>query len=282
MSTLAKVFVVLNLLLAVAFLGAAAAFLGHSDNWKTKFDKLTDSSNLQIRNLNDDVATLKGKNSTLEGQVTAANTAKDVATKAESAMSEAYAQLKKGYDESNASYQNASRALLIAQETIKNGRALVDQLQGERQALTDKLRTAQDNETAATTAKNNAENALELATNQLQDANTKLAAAEGELQRTRFRLEAVGRANPGIDITTEQPWQSGKVLQADNEANIVVISLGSEDGVKPGYRYTVSRGSSFVAQIQITTVQTKQAAGKVMTGMSKGPVRAGDDLMTAK
>ena len=31
MSTLAKVFVVLNLLLAVAFLGAAAAFLGHSD-----------------------------------------------------------------------------------------------------------------------------------------------------------------------------------------------------------------------------------------------------------
>ena len=42
MSTLAKVFVVLNLFLAVAFLGAAAAFLGHSDNWKVKHDKVKD------------------------------------------------------------------------------------------------------------------------------------------------------------------------------------------------------------------------------------------------
>ena len=121
-----------------------------------------------------------------------------------------------------------------------------------------------------------------MATNQLQDANTKLATAEGELQRTRFRLEALLRANPGINASTEQQWQQGKVLQADNEHNIVVISLGSEDGVKAGYKYTVSRGSSFVAEIQITNVQTKSAAGKVLTGLGKMPVKTGDDIMTAR
>ncbi len=282
MSTLAKVFVVLNLLLAVAFLGAAAAFLGHSDNWKAKHDKKVIETDSTIRSLSDERTSLKASNDKLEVSVTAANTAHEVAKKGETTIADAYAQLKKGYDESNASYQNASRALLIAQETIKNGRALVDQLQTERQALTDKLRAAQDGETASTTAKNNAENALELATNQLQDANTKLATAEGELQRTRFRLEALLRSNPGLNASTEQQWQQGKVLQADNEHNIVVISLGSEDGVKPGYKYTVSRGSSFVAEIQITNVQTKSAAGKVLTGLGKMPIKTGDDIMTAR
>ena len=282
MSTLAKVFVVLNLLLAVAFLGAAAAFLGHSDNWKAKYDKLDLSSKDQIKVLNDAAAGLKKNVTDLEANVATATTAQGIATKGESAIAESYAQLKLGYDSSNVSYQNASRALLIAQETIKNGRALVDQLQAERQALTDKLRAAQDSDTASTTKANNAENALELATNQLQDANTKLATAEGDLQRTRFRLEAIIRANPSIEAGTEQPWQQGKVLQADNEANIVVISLGSEDGVKAGFKYTVSRGSSFVAEIQITNVQTKSAAGKVLTGLGKTAVKTGDDVMTAR
>lgn len=282
MSTLAKVFVVLNLLLAVAFLGAAAAFLGHSDNWRVKHDRLDGTSRAEIKNLSDEVKSRDTKINTLEGQVNAESKEREVAKKGETAISEAYAQLKKGYDESNASYQNASRALLIAQETIKNGRALVDQLQAERQALTDKLRTAQDYETAATTAKNNAENALELATNQLQDANTKLTTVEGELQRARFKIEGIVAGNPGIDVSNEQPAQSGKILQADNEANIVVISLGSEDGVKTGFKYTVSRGSSFVAQIQITNVQTKSAAGRVLNGLSKTPVRPGDDIRNSK
>ena len=42
MSTVAKVFVVLNLLLAAIFLGSAAALLGHSDNWHTRFDTQAD------------------------------------------------------------------------------------------------------------------------------------------------------------------------------------------------------------------------------------------------
>ena len=57
MSTLAKVFVVLNLLLAVAFLGAAAAFLGHSDNWKAKHDKLDLLSRAEIGSLTASVTT---------------------------------------------------------------------------------------------------------------------------------------------------------------------------------------------------------------------------------
>jgi exonuclease VII small subunit len=282
MSTVAKVFVVLNLLLAVAFLGAAAAFLGHSDNWKARHDTLKLTSDKQIGDLDASVKTLTARVATQENNVASANAEKDTAQKAERLIAEAYGNLKTFSDQANVSYQNASKALQTAQDTIKNGRALVDTLQAERTKLIDEIRAAKDEALASTTAKNNAENALELATNQLQDANTKLTNAELELQRVRFRLEAIIRTNPSLDATTAQPWQQAKVLQADNEANVIVISLGSEDDVKAGYRYTVSRGSSFVAEIQITNVQTKSAVGKVLTGLGKQPVRAGDDVMTSK
>ena len=61
-----------------------------------------------------------------------------------------------------------------------------------------------------------------------------------------------------------------------------MISLGSEDGVKNGFRYTISRGAAYVATIEITNVMAKSAAGRVLNGLSKSPVQPGDDLMTAR
>lgn len=282
MSTVAKVFVVLNLLLAVAVLGAAAAFLGHSDNWKARHDTLKQMSTATETKLNADIADQKRANTDLTVQVAAANTAKDKAIAAEQAITEAYGQLKKGYDESNASYLTATRSLLTSSNTIAEMRKLIDELWKERDALKDKLSQANDAMTAAIQGENKANNALEAATTQLNDTLAKLATTEGELQRKTFQLESIIRANPGIGNGTEQPSQTGKVLLSDNQANIVVISLGSEDGVKNGFRYTVSRGASFVATIEITNVMAKSAAGRVLNGMSKSPVQPGDDLMTAR
>jgi len=282
MSTVAKVFVVLNLLLAVAVLGAAAAFLGHSDNWKARHDTLKQMSTATETKLNADIADQKRANTDLTVQVAAANTAKDKAIAAEQAITEAYGQLKKGYDESNASYLTATRSLLTSSNTIAEMRKLIDELWKERDALKDKLSQANDAMTAAIQGENKANNALEAATTQLNDTLAKLATTEGELQRKTFQLESIIRANPGFGNGTEQPSQTGKVLLSDNQANIVVISLGSEDGVKNGFRYTVSRGASFVATIEITNVMAKSAAGRVLNGMSKSPVQPGDDLMTAR
>jgi len=282
MSTVAKVFVVLNLLLAVAVLGAAAAFLGHSDNWKARHDSVRQTSDASIAKVTADFNDQKKANTELTVQIAAANTSKDKAIAAEQAITEAYGQLKKGYDESNASYLTASRALLTSSNTIAEMRRLIDELWKERDALKDKLSQANDAMTAAIQGENKANNALEAATTQLNDTLAKLATSEGDKQRVTFAYESILRQNPGIGAGTEQPAQQGKVLLSDNQANIVVISLGTEDGVKNGFRYTVSRGASYVATIEITNAMAKSAAGRVLTGMSKSPVQPGDDFMTAR
>jgi chromosome segregation ATPase len=282
MSTVAKIFVILNFILAAVLLGSAAAFLGHHDNWKVKHDKVVVTKDAEIGNLTKLLNEEKGNVKALQANLNQAGDERNLAREKADALQTAYEQIKKSYDELNASLANQSKSLQVAQGTIASGRTLVDQLQQERQTLIDNLTKAAEERAAAIKMQNQLELNLEQLTMQLQDTQAKLASSDGDLQRTRFRLESILRSNPGIDKGAEQPAQTAKVLAADNGANIVVISLGAEDGVKEGFRYTLSRGSQYVATIQITNVQAKQSAGKVMTGMSKSAVVPGDDAMTAR
>jgi chromosome segregation ATPase len=179
-----------------------------------------------------------------------------------------------------AAYASAVDALKTAQLTIKNYETLTTNLQNERTATLAALAAAQDAEIQARKNQATTELNLEQATMQLQDANTKLEAASKELESTRTKLESCQRSNPGATIISEQPAQTGKVLQADNAHNIYVISLGSEDGVKVGYRYTVARGNHYVAEIMIDRVEAKMASGSAVKGMSTGDVQPGDDVMS--
>ena len=282
MSTVAKIFVILNFVLAAVLLGSAAAELGHEDNWKVRHDKMLAEKDGEIANVTKLLNEERGNVKTLQANLNQAGDERNQAREKADALQTAYEQIKKSYDELNASLANQSKALQIAQNTIQEGRKLVDQLQQERQVLTDNLSKASEERVAAVKMQNQLELNLEQLTAQLQDTQAKLATADGDLKGTRFRLESILRSNPGIDQGAEQPAQTAKVLAADNAANIVVVSLGAEDGVKEGFRYTLSRGNQYVATIQITNVQAKQSAGKVMTGMSKMPVAAGDDAMTAR
>ena len=78
-----------------------------------------------------------------------------------------------------------------------------------------------------------------------------------------------------------QPSQQGRVLAADGGANVVVISLGAEDGVKEGFEYRVSRGSNYVGRIRITNVESKKSAGRSIMDLQKSPIQPGD-LITSR
>ena len=61
----------------------------------------------------------------------------------------------------------------------------------------------------------------------------------------------------------------------------IVISLGAEDGVRPGFLYMISRGSTYLGDLQIDDVQAKQSSGFIV-GDAKGPIQAGDDIHNAR
>lgn len=278
MSTVAKVFVVLNFLLAALFLGSASALLGHSDHWKARHT--TDTTKLSA-----DLNTEKNRSKALESELSktqADKTASDTAAAERKREAETLqtqnATLKEKFDSLLASHAAATRALQIAQNTIDNVQKLVGVLQESRKTDIDNLTKALAEKNEAVKMQNALEANLNDATQQLKDVLAKHATTQTELQRALFELESYRKLYPN-GPGTEQPWQVGKVLTADAANNIVVVSLGAEDGVKVGYRYAVSRGNQFIATITIMSTQAKMAAGKVTLG--NGSPMPGDDIATS-
>lgn len=280
MSTVAKVFVVLNLILAVAFCGAAAAFLGWDDWHNKERAKEQKAAREALELVNKDLTEIRNNYNQAVVDRDAANGARQRLEGENLALKAAYDQMVKSYGELNASATYATRALLVAQSTIKEKNTLTDQLMAERQKLVEETKRFQEERDGAVAAQRRAELDLANAMTNLQDTQGKLHDKEVEFERLDFRYKSLLAAHPDWGTGLEQPMQRAKVLAADDATNVVVISLGAEDGVKEGFRYTVSRGNEYVGEIQIDHVEGKMASGKVNRATQKLPVQKGDDAMT--
>ena len=115
---------------------------------------------------------------------------------------------------------------------------------------------------------------------QNQQQASRISDLEDQVRSAELALQSVQARMPGLEVAVEQPAHQGRVIAADADANIAIISLGAEDGVKPGFRYTVSRGSDYITTIEITDVQAKQSAGRSLRDLEKSPVRQGDRVMS--
>ena len=279
MSTVAKVLVVLNFLLAAVFLGSASALLGHSDNWKDRYTKDTGQLKKDLDSEKTKTAALTADNDKLLKDKGAADKLADTYKREAEAVQTQNASLKAQFDLLATAQGSASRALQIAQNTIDGQGKLIQTLQESRKTDIDTANNANDEKNAAVKMQNALEANLADLTSQLKDAQSKLNDTSLKLQRAEFELEWWRSTHPGAGQGAEQPFQQAKVLQADNTNNIVVLSIGAEDGVKVGYRYTISRGNQFVTTIEITNVQAKMAAGKATLG--KGAAMPGDDAQTS-
>jgi hypothetical protein len=279
MSTIAKVFVVLNLLLAVAFLGAAATFLGYVDSYRGKFTAEEEAHRTTKTNKDKVIADRDAEVAKLKGEVNTAQQEKATATDREMVTTRAYNELKTAYDSTSASHTALTRAHTVAQDTIKGLTELKEQLQSNATALKEATRLAQDEKGAAVKAMNQAQLDLDNSRGLIKELETKLSTVEEALSRAQFAREAGIRGSGAPTGTGEpQPMQNAKITASDPRSNIVVISIGSEDGVKVGYRYVVSRGASYVGMIEVTSTEGKQAAARSIRDLQKSEIRVGDDV----
>ncbi len=105
----------------------------------------------------------------------------------------------------------------------------------------------------------------------------RLAESEQAVARARFELESPSR-RPGIDPVTRQPAQQTTVAAVGAAGEVVSIPLGSDDGVRVGFVYTVSRSSLYVGQIEITETRPKSSKGRSVRPLQRRPIQVGDDV----
>lgn len=104
------------------------------------------------------------------------------------------------------------------------------------------------------------------------DLKAKMAAAAEQ----QARKEQTAVVPPVLVAPAIGEW---KVTAVANEIGLVVISLGSDDGVREGQVYTIVRGADTIGTMRIDRVDAKWSAGKVVN--KSGDPKVGDTIRAA-
>ena len=72
-----------------------------------------------------------------------------------------------------------------------------------------------------------------------------------------------------------------KVTAVRPEVTVVMLSVGSDDGVKEPYRFTIYRGERYIGKVEVTKVFADTSAAKVLPDWMKEEIREGDDASTS-
>ncbi|MHC4471844.1 MAG: hypothetical protein ACYS99_12860 [Planctomycetota bacterium] len=68
-----------------------------------------------------------------------------------------------------------------------------------------------------------------------------------------------------------------KVTSVSEEYHVVRLSVGSDDNVKVGYEFTISRGDEYVGKVVIFRVERDWSFGYSKKGVERMSIKVGDD-----
>ncbi|MBI3820163.1 MAG: hypothetical protein HY286_15825 [Planctomycetes bacterium] len=276
MSTIGKVLVFFVLILSVAFLASSIFVLNQSETYKGKYeseklshenDKKTDTDTISKRetelkqksdavaNRDNQIATLQAEKDSLSGHLKDADNFKN-------SVSENMNKLMTEVD----NYGKRNEEL---QKTVEASRAEANKNRDERDAAKkaqddaeNKLAQAEESGKQLTAEVN----MLKTKTSGLSEENaSKQLALETYAKRTGIPLGEVYKAPPTID---------GLVVTVAGEQKLVQLNVGSDSQVKPGYGFTIYRGSEFKGEVIVEDVQPKFATARIRYAVK--PITVGD------
>jgi len=281
MSTIGKFFIVLNLALAGLFVGSAASLINKSDSYRVQLeakaaemDVMKEEKDAKISEMTSNLRQSQEERNNLNhqnGQLSA-----NLDAEKERGLTH-----KQKNDNLEGQLQSIEGKLNDLNQTNSD---LNVELGGLRRQF-ESVRSERDSalavrDAAASTAKGAVEEA-NMATGEASDLRLKLAR---EAERANYAEAQLATAVSlySIDVTTigAQPAMEGTVTsvsEADG-ATYVVIDLGRNDSVQPGYTYDVFNGSVYKGRISVLTVNESRSAATV--AMYNAPIAAGDRVVT--
>jgi uncharacterized protein YoxC len=282
MGTFAKIFIVVNLVLAVVFLGAASTLLGTIEDYKGKWEgvskdlaALKKSSEAKEKQLNDDIDAFKIKTTKLENE-------KSRLESAEKVRNEEWLSLKTEFNKMSQTFETQASTLKDLEKDLADARV-------EIAGLNTKYDKALSDTRAAKQTSDDLRNDLERANGNIAQLEADLAATQKEKtelaedNQKKANLIAMIAAKIGSAAIAEMenmPDIRGQVTGVDEDLNIVLVSVGVDDDVKVGFTMTVYRGGEYVGKLVIDKVGPDWASGHMDQGVSKSFPVKGDEVAT--
>lgn len=267
MSPIGKIFVILNLFLAAAFLGWASSALATNQNYKAALETLQTESDTEIARLS---GLVDEKDRTIGDNRVSMTTLED--------ENRVLGEDKSRLESELATAQAANTTL---EGSIDELRSSLSSYNDRLEQLTDSRDRAEDARRQAESARISAEQAAEeaqLAQNAaeeerdntqqtLDDTRVELATASDELERTQFQLQVLADATGTSlnDITDVEPIPAyvTSVRDMNPGPGIVALSVGANDGVKQGMEFHVFDGPDYKGSVIVETVRPDMCSARI-------------------
>ena len=266
MSSMAKVFVVVNLVLGVAAFGSAATLLGAKEDYKSANRKLTQNYDFFKSKKSREIEGLNKKLGDAQTEASQAKAAQDLAISKLSGLRATSAEANKR----NTELVTAMAKMNTINENLTEANKNFDSWLKKYAAESGKATKEMVNAKNALQKEIDNRVRLEGEVAKTVEEREALAARAGQLDKdlrnAKFWLDKY-RERFG-DITGKPQGSSGVVKRV--RGGLVSISVGTNDGVRVGDIYQIRRGSSYVGQVKITNVYKDQAVGE-FDNEFKGP-----------
>lgn len=266
MSSIGKVFIVINLVLAALFVGSAASLIQTGQDWRTKYET-TD------RDLKAQLATSESETAAAQDEVTQVTQQKDRIATEKSTLEADKAALE---DELNTEREiNADmRERLTSidgklgdlESTNRQQESRIATLNEQVGTLRGERDSALDARDAAEGARATAERSSETVSRERDELEVALGRANEKVASKDAKLAEVAKLyKVDLNNLNDQPDLSGRVTSVDSSlgTTVVVINLGKNDGVKPGHTFDVYDGGVYKGKIYVETVNSSQSAATI-------------------
>lgn len=274
MSSMAKIFVVVNLVLAVATFGAAAILLGAQDDYRKAVEK-AEADYKQYRELMEgQVDTLNDQLNSQQRAAQDAITSRNQAQARNETLTTQLAEAKQTVDQLKGSTTTMSEKLAELTNVIQQEKDYREQLNNQMQEAVQSKLEYEKRLQAETQNRARLEVTVGDLNSQVQELTAQLSDTQKQLRDTKFMLDKYREVYP--NLVSESQGEDGRVLEVKD--NIVVISVGRDDGVRNGDTYHLRRGSNYVGQMTVTRVEKDLAVGRFDTQFtgSGGMPQVGD------
>jgi hypothetical protein len=278
-STLAKIFVVINFALAVAFLVFSVTLYSKRVKYADKL-KVAQEETVKV------TAAAAKTEADLKAQIAAAEVAKKAAVD-EAARDKASA--KDSAMKIEASEKEKVEANNRAASVGDQNKVLLEQVQKMRAELEEGRKTVMALKEANVRLQLDTDVYKQQLVDAQNDVNTLKANIE-DLHKDRKRLaEDLANAEYMVKQAIKDGWKPQvavitpdvrtKVVDVRNTGN-VALGAGSDSGIKEGTIFLIHRGEEYIGKVRVTTVWNDFAGGQVIE--AKKPIKAGDDAMSSR
>ena len=100
-------------------------------------------------------------------------------------------------------------------------------------------------------------------------------------QATRFEEVIAAR---GIDINEPldgaPPERNGNILQIDRPSHLVLVSIGSDEGLRAGHFLEVTRQGRYVGKLKVRNTEPDRSVAEILKDYSEGILQEGDRVDT--